>query len=321
MEAKDIKKVAVIGCGVIGASWALLFAMKGKEVHLFDVVEDVMHAAKDKMNSNIDTLVENGALEEADRQAILDRVTTYPTLEEAVADVQFIQENGPERLPIKQSVLAQIEAACPADAIYASSTSGLLISDIVANAVHPERCVGGHPYNPPHLIPLVEMTYSPKTSKENLQLAKDFYQSIGKEAVVLNKECPGFIANRLQLAVYREMIDLVMRGVCTAEDADKALVYGPGIRWAIFGHNMIMQLGNPGGLKGMMEMLGDGGDKWLADMADWKHMPNKEYGEIAQASVDEMMKNFPDYIGHDNAHCSKYRDEMLIDILKLHHKL
>ncbi|MCI1655479.1 MAG: 3-hydroxyacyl-CoA dehydrogenase NAD-binding domain-containing protein [Lachnospiraceae bacterium] len=321
MEAKDIKKVAVIGCGVIGASWALLFAMKGKEVHLFDVVEDVMHAAKDKMNSNIDTLVENGALEEADRQAILDRVTTYPTLEEAVTDVQFIQENGPERLPIKQSVLAQIEAACPTDAIYASSTSGLLISDIVANAVHPERCVGGHPYNPPHLIPLVEMTYSPKTSKENLQLAKDFYQSIGKEAVVLNKECPGFIANRLQLAVYREMIDLVMRGVCTAEDADKALVYGPGIRWAIFGHNMIMQLGNPGGLKGMMEMLGDGGDKWLADMADWKHMPNKEYGEIAQASVDEMMKNFPDYIGHDNAHCSKYRDEMLIDILKLHHKL
>ena len=136
----------------------------------------------------------------------------------------------------------------------------------------------------------------------------------------MNKECPGYIANRLQLAVYREMIDLVMRGICSAEDADKSLVYGPGIRWAIFGHNMIMQLGNPGGLKGMMEMLGDGGDAWLADMADWKHMPNKEYGEIAQASVDAMMKNFPDEVGHTNQECAKYRDKMLVEILKLHHK-
>ena len=124
----------------------------------------------------------------------------------------------------------------------------------------------------------------------------------------------------MALAVYREMIDLVMRGVCDAEDADKALTYGPGIRWAIFGHNMIMQLGNPGGLKGMMEMLGDGGDVWLADMADWKHMPNKEYGEIAQTSVDHMMKNFPDEIGHTNPEIAKYRDKMLIEILKLHHK-
>ena len=137
---------------------------------------------------------------------------------------------------------------------------------------------------------------------------------------MLNRECPGYIANRLQLAVYREMIDLVMRGVCTAEDADKALTFGPGIRWAIFGHNMIMQLGNPGGLKGMMAMLGTGGDVWLADMADWKHMPNEEYGEIAQASVDEMMKNFPDEVGHTNPEIAKYRDKMLIEILKLHHK-
>ena len=169
-------------------------------------------------------------------------------------------------------------------------------------------------------IPLVEITYSDKTDQGSVRLAKAFYQSIGKEAVVLNRECPGYIANRLQLAVYREMIDLVMRGVCTAEDADKALTYGPGIRWAIFGHNMIMQLGNPGGLKGMMAMLGAGGDVWLADMADWKHMPNEEYGEIAQASVDEMMKNFPDEVGHINPEIAKYRDRMLIEILKLHKK-
>lgn len=116
-----------------------------------------------------------------------------------------------------------------------------------ANAKYPERCIGGHPYNPPHLIPLVEITYCEKTNQDTVALAKDFTSLLVKEAVILNKECPGYIANRLQLAVYREMIDLVMRGICTAEDADKALVYGPGIRWAIFGHNMIMQLGNPGG--------------------------------------------------------------------------
>ena len=104
-----------------------------------------------------------------------------------------------------------------------------------------------------------------------LRLAYDFYQSIGKEAVLLRRECPGFIANRLQLALYREVQDLVMRGVCSVEDADKALVYGPGLRWAIFGHNMIMQLGNPGGLTGMVNMLGNSGDRWLADMASWTH--------------------------------------------------
>lgn len=320
MKVQDIKNVASIGGGVIGSSWTLLFAMRGLNVRQYDINEEQLAKCVENIDRNLASLLEFGAIEEGQQDAIKERVTYTDDIAEAVRDAQFIQENGPERLPIKQSILAQIEEAAPADAIYASSSSGLLISDVTANAVHPERCVGGHPYNPPHLIPLVEITYSEKTDPANVQLAKDFYQSIGKEAVVLNKECPGYIANRLQLAVYREMIDLVMRGVCTAEDADKALTFGPGIRWAIFGHNMIMQLGNPGGIKGMMAMLGNSGDVWLEDMADWKHMPNEEYGEIAQASMDEMMKNFPDEIGHTNQEIAKYRDKMLIEILKLHKK-
>lgn len=202
----------------------------------------------------------------------------------------------------------------------ASSTSGLLISDIAAKAAHPERCVGAHPYNPPHLIPLVELTSGDKTDPALLRLAYDFYQSIGKEAVLLRRECPGFIANRLQLALYREVQDLVMRGVCSVEDADKALVYGPGLRWAIFGHNMIMQLGNPGGLTGMVNMLGNSGDRWLADMASWTHQPDN-WAEVAQPGVDEEMKHFPDHIGHTNEACAAYRDQMLIELLKLHKKL
>ena len=138
--------------------------------------------------------------------------------------------------------------------------------------------------------------------------------------MLLRKECPGFIANRLQLALYREVQDLVMRGVCSVEDVDKALVYGPGIRWAIFGHNMIMQMGNPGGLTGMVKMLGNSGDVWLADMASWTHQPDN-WSEVAQPGVDEEMAHFPDYVGHTNADCIAYRDRMLIEILKLHKKL
>ena len=320
MKVSDIRKVASIGGGVIGSSWTLLFAMRGLEVAQYDINDEQIAGCVKNIDRNIASLVEFGAIQEDQIEAIKGRISYTTSIAEAVKDARFIQENGPERLPIKQSILAQIEEAAPVDAIYASSSSGLPISEVTANAVHPERCVGGHPYNPPHLIPLVEITYSGKTDKANVQLAKEFYQSIGKEAVVLNKDCPGYIANRLQLAVYREMIELVMRGVCSAEDADKSLTFGPGIRWAIFGHYMIMQLGNPGGLKGMMAMLGTGGDAWLADMADWKHMPNEEYGEIAQASVDEMMKNFPDEIGHTNQEIAKYRDKMLIEILKLHKK-
>ena len=128
----------------------------------------------------------------------------------------------------------------------------------------------------------------------------------------------GYICNRLQLAVFREMVDLVERGVCTVEEADKALTFGPAIRWAIFGHNMIMQLGNKDGLKGMMDMLA-GGFNLCADIAAWDTIP-ADYGTKAQKEMDEIMKNLPDEVGHTNAEIAQYRDKMLIDILKLHHK-
>jgi carnitine 3-dehydrogenase len=321
MRAEEIKQVASIGGGVIGSSWTTLFALKGLQVCQYDINEACIEKCKENIDRNLQALAEFGAIEAEDIDEIKSRITYATNIADAVKGAGFIQENGPERLELKQQILAEIEAEADPEAVYASSSSGLLIGDVTTNAIHPERCVGGHPYNPPHIIPLVEISYSEKTDPAYVQLAKDFYRMIDKEPVILNKAVPGFIANRLQLAVYREMVDLTMRGVCSAADADKALTFGPGIRWAIFGHNMIMQLGNPGGLKGMMEMLGDGGDAWLADMADWKHMPNKEYGELAQASVDEMMAGFSDKIGHTNPEISKYRDRMLIEILKLHHKL
>ena len=320
MKPEEIKRVACVGGGVIGSSWAIQFAMKGLDVVLYDINDEQLAKSQAQMHKSLDALEQFKAVTPQRRQEIADRVKLTTSMEEAVKNAQFIQESGPERLEIKRSILAQVEEYASADAIYASSTSGLLVSDIAAQAAHPERCVGAHPYNPPHLIPLVELTSGDKTDPELLQLAYDFYQSIGKEAVLLRKECPGFIANRLQLALYREVQDLVMRGVCSVEDADKALVYGPGLRWAIFGHNMIMQLGNPGGLTGMVKMLGNSGDVWLKDMASWTHQPD-DWAEVAQPGVDEEMKNFPDYIGHTNEECAAYRDQMLIELLKLHRKL
>lgn len=320
MKPEEIKRVACVGGGVIGSSWAIQFAMKGLDVVLYDINDEQLAKSQAQMHKSLDALEQFKAVTPQRRQEIVDRVKLTTSMEEAVKDAQFIQESGPERLEIKRSILAQVEEYASPDAIYASSTSGLLVSDIAAQATHPERCVGAHPYNPPHLIPLVELTSGDKTDPALLQLAYDFYQSIGKEAVLLRRECPGFIANRLQLALYREVQDLVMRGVCSVEDADKALVYGPGLRWAIFGHNMIMQLGNPGGLTGMVQMLGNSGDRWLADMASWTHQPDN-WAQVAQPGVDQEMANFPDHIGHTNEDCAKYRDQMLIELLKLHRKL
>lgn len=320
MNVSDIKKVACVGGGVIGSSWAIQYAMRGLETTLYDINAEQLSKSHGQMLRSLDSLSAYGAITEQRKAEILALVHPTTDLKEAVEGAQFIQESGPERLEIKQSILAQVEEYAAPEAIYASSTSGLLISKIAEHAARPERCIGAHPYNPPHLIPLVELTRSDVTSEEVLKTAYAFYQSIGKEAVLLRKECPGYIANRLQLALYREVQDLVMRGVCSVEDVDKALVYGPGIRWAIFGHNMIMQLGNPGGLSGMVKMLGNSGDVWLADMASWTHQP-ENWGEVAQPGVDEEMAHFPDYVGHTNQECIAYRDKMLIEILKLHKKL
>ena len=316
MNVNDIKVVAGIGGGVIGGSWAVLFAMKGLEVYLYDINDDCIANDKKTIEGNLAFLAETGAI--SDVEAVSARIHYTTSMEEAVKNAQFIQESGPERINIKHSMLASIEEFAPVDAIIATSASGLPLGQITEHAVHPERCVGGHPYNPPHLIPLVEITKTEKTDPACVQLAKEFYLSLGKEPIILEKDCPGYICNRLQLAVFREMVDLVERGVCSVEDADRALTFGPAIRWAIFGHNMIMQLGNKDGISGMMDMLA-GGFNLCGDIANWQQIPDT-YKAKAQAGVDQMMANYPDEIGHTNAECAQYRDRMLIEILKLHHK-
>lgn len=321
MKVEDMVNVACIGSGVIGSSFALGFALKNKKVFVYDIQDDLLELAKERIHNYMDQLMKNHIIDQQDIQNINNRIIYTTSMEEAVKDVQFIQESGPEHYDVKHSIVKEIEHYCSNDTIIASSTSGLLISEIAKYAKHPERFVGGHPYNPPHLIPLIEITKGEKTTEENVQLAKEFYQSVDKEPVILQKEALGFICNRLQMALYREVCHLVMDGVCSVEDADKAVTFGPGIRWGIMGPSLVFQLGGGKvGIDGLMNHLHDSITLWLNDMADFKEFP-EEWAKIARDGVEEEMKNRPKEIGNDDESLAEYRDKMLIEILKLHHKL
>ncbi len=322
MKATDIKKVAVIGSSVIGSSFATNFAMKGYPVSVLDVDENALKTAEDFVTKNLQYLREKDILTEADVRKALDQIIYTTSYEEALDGVQFIQECGPEKYEIKKAILTEAEKHISADVVYASSTSGLLMSEIAKVAQHPERCLGAHPYNPPHLIPLVELTKAEETSEEALTCAYDFYKLIGKEPIILNKEVVGFISNRLQMGLYREIMHLVMNGICSVEDVDKALVFGPGLRWAIMGNLMCAEMsGGDGGVKGLCDKMADGWEVWLKDMADWKDFPYPEWPEVAQAGINEEMANREPEFGNDHESIIRFRDDALLELLKIHKKL
>lgn len=321
MRAEDIKAAASIGAGVIGYSWALKFAMAGLDVWAQNRTEESGNLARERVRDSLASLVKNGVYDEAQAAAIADRIHYTTSIEEAVRDAQFIQESSAEHYEVKWGLVRAIEAAATPDAIVASSTSGLLVSQIAKDAAHPERFCGGHPYNPPHLIPLVEITKGERTSDEVVSCAKEFYARVGMEPVVLQKEALGFICNRLQMALYREVANLVLSGVCTVEDADKAVTFGPGIRWGIMGPSLVFELGGgKGGVSGLMSHLNDSISLWLADMADWKSFP-PEFAQAAQEGVNAELAARPAEIGNTPESLAEYRDHMIIEILKLHGKL
>ena len=321
MEAKDIRKVACVGAGVIGYSWALYYSLKKLSVTVYDLTDEKIELAKKRIHESLLNLKQNDVVNESEIDEIESRIIYTTSMEEAVKDVQFITESGPENYEVKQKMAEEMEKYTSSDTIIASSTSGLLVTEIAKNAKYPERFIGAHPYNPPHLIPLVELTKGEKTDDHILEVAKEFYQMIDKEPVVLQKEALGFICNRIQMAVYREVCSLVMNGVCTIEDADKAVTYGPGLRWAIMGPSLVFELGGgKGHIDGLMKHLNPSISLWLHDMADFKDFP-EEFASIARKGVEEALKNRPKEIGNDDESLAEYRDKMLIEILKLHNKL
>jgi len=249
---KPIRRIAIVGTGVIGASWAAQYLARGFDVVATDPAPNAEANLRKYVDDAWKVLTDIGLSPGASR----DRLEFTSDMKEALSRADFVQENGPERPDFKIKLYADMDAVTPVDSLIASSSSSLTMSVIQSQARHPERCVIGHPFNPPHVIPLVEVVGGAKTSPEAIQQAMAFYTSIGKRAILLRKEVPGHVANRLQAALYREVLYLIEQGVLSVADADDAVSWGPGLRWGVMGPSLQFHLGGgAGGIQHFNEHL------------------------------------------------------------------
>jgi 3-hydroxyacyl-CoA dehydrogenase len=299
-------KIAVVGTGVIGASWAAYFLAKG-----FDVAAtDPANGAEKRLRATVDALwpalQRMGLAEGASRS----RLSFEPDIMRAVEGCAFIQENGPERVDVKRDLLARISVAACSDSLIATSSSGILIGDIQDAAINPERVLLGHPFNPPHLIPLVEVVGGRLTSEDTINRALTFYRSIGKRPIHIRREVKGHVANRLQAALWREAFYLVEQGIASVEDVDTAISHGPGLRWALLGPFLNLHLsGGAGGIKHVLEHLGPPLESWWRDLG---HITLNEAlnRAVARGVIEELH-------GADLSHLASRRDDMLLALLQL----
>jgi 3-hydroxyacyl-CoA dehydrogenase len=249
---KPVHRIAIVGTGVIGASWAALYLAHGFDVIATDPAPNAEANLRKYVDDAWDILTTIGLSPRAKRE----RLSFTSDMREALSRADFVQENGPERPDFKVKLYADMDAATPADSLIASSSSSLTMSTIQAQCQHPERCVIGHPFNPPHIIPLIEVVGGSKTSPAAIEQAMSFYRSIGKKAIHLRKEIPGHVANRLQTALYKEVLYLIEQGVLSVADADAAVSWGPGLRWGVMGPNLQFHLGGgTGGIQHFMDHL------------------------------------------------------------------
>jgi len=309
-DTKPIRRIAIIGTGVIGASWTALYLAKGLQVVATDIAPNAEAQLRKFVESAWPALTRLG-LSPGASQANL---KFTPVLAQALEDVDLVQENGPERIDFKQRLYGQLDELLPADVIIASSSSGLTMSEIQNGAAgHPERCVIAHPFNPPHLIPLVEIVGGAKTSETTIQRAADFYTSIGQRTVRVNKEMPGHVANRLQAALAREVYYLVAEGVVSAADVDTALSWGPGLRWGVMGNMMLNHLGGgPGGIEHFFQQFSGPMTAWWKTLGApvltpevQKKLIDSVHAEAGSRSIEEL---------------EAVRDEMLLGLIELRTK-
>jgi 3-hydroxyacyl-CoA dehydrogenase len=307
--------VAVIGAGLTGGSWAGLYAAAGLEVRLHDVDGERLEAAVEHAAAAAGFLAGSGLADLVTAERGVDLLTATADLAEAVAGVQHVQECVREDLALKREVFAAITAAAPEDALVCTSSSGLSISEIQTAAAHPERCLAAHPYNPPHLVPLVELAPGALTAPEALDRAAAFYTAVGKVPVKLTRDLPGYLANRLSAALWREACDLVLRGIATVDDVDKAVSYGPGLRWAAMGPHLLYDLGGgQEGIVGHVEHLAAVKEGMLRDLATWTTFP-AETGAALEAGLAEEKgaRGYDELVAE--------RDALLVAYLRAEHEL
>ncbi|VVE32601.1 3-hydroxyacyl-CoA dehydrogenase [Pandoraea horticolens] len=304
MKYDNIEQVAVIGTGVIGASWAAYFLARGLRVSAWDPAPGACARLREAVDAHWPTLTRIGLSAGASR----DTLTFHDTLEGALAGADFVQESGPEREDLKQDLFRKMDAALPSSVVIASSSSGLLMSRVQSVCAHPERVVLGHPFNPPHLIPLVEVIGGEQSSQAAIDTAMQFYRAIGKRPIHVKKEVKGHIANRLQAALWREAIHLVDTGVASVADIDDAIAYGPGLRWAALGPFLNLHLsGGAGGIAHLLEHLGPPIESWWADLGE--PVLTDDLKARITAGVEAELA------GRGNARLEAQRDAIILGIL------
>jgi 3-hydroxyacyl-CoA dehydrogenase len=261
--SKPVRRIAIVGTGVIGASWAALYLARGFDVVATDPGPNAEANLRKYVDEAWPALSELGLSAGASR----DRLSFTTDMKKALAQADFVQENAPERPEFKIKLFADMDEATPPDSIIASSSSGITASVMQSKCKHPERVLIGHPFNPPHIVPLVEVVGGAKTSPEAVEQAISFYSSIGKKPIRLRKEVVGHVANRLQAALYREVVYLIEQGVLNVADADTAVCWGPGLRWGVMGPNLLFHLaGGQGGIQHFMEHLSGPVANWWKDL-------------------------------------------------------
>lgn len=236
----------VIGAGLIGRSWAMVFARAGWDVKITDTSAAAMKAAPGLLKQALADQAKHGLVDDA--RAAAKRIAVVDTLTDAVTDVDFVQECGPEKVDEKVRIFKQLDAAAPEKAILASSSSAIVASKYTEKLEGRHRCLVAHPVNPPHLVPLVELCPAPWTSEETVTKARRIYERVGQVPILVKKEIEGFILNRLQGALLAEAFRLAGEGYCSAEDLDKTIRDGLGHRWSFMGPFETIELNAPGGI-------------------------------------------------------------------------
>ena len=305
-DTRAVRRIAIIGAGTIGASWAAHFLARGMHVGVWDPGPGSEARARRLVADAWPALERLGLAHGADPA----RLEWHDELEAALEGAQFVQESAPENKTLKLELYARLDAALPGDTVMSSSTSGLLMSELQAGRAAGARFVVGHPFNPPHLIPLVEVLGGADTDAEAVDWAMAFYSEHGKMPIRLNKEVPGHLVNRLQAAIWREAVDAVVSGLASVEDVDKAIANGPGLRWALMGPHQIFHLaGGPGGMRNFLEHFGPNVESWWRDMRAVELTPAVEAALIDGVDAESA--------GRGVAELAAERDARLLDLLEL----
>jgi carnitine 3-dehydrogenase len=301
-----VHTVAVVGTGVIGGGWAAHFLGRGYEVVAFDPGSDAEARLRAMVDGAWPALERLGLADGASR----DRLRFARSLGDAVSTADFVQESTPENLDAKIRILAEIDEAAAAGVVVASSTSGFAMTDMQVRCRRPERLVVGHPFNPPYLIPLVEVVGGKATAQDAVDWADRFYAITGKFSLRMDRELPGFVGNRLQEALWREALHMVAEGEATVDQLDASIAYGPGLRWALMGPCLTFHLaGGPGGMAHMLDHFGP------ALVQPWTRL---DAPELTQQLRDRMVSGCEHAAaGRSVAELERERDAFLVDLLLL----